>query len=194
MFTSTKGFTHSSASISTPDKYKSDSTPVRMGIGYSILHESFMKTPIAPPLSSQTPFSFSLSLISSVRQQLSIFAKRFSQSLVLLGESLPRMRQRRRAREAALMRCPQRCACTCAKGSRCSNPLPGDTVHGISSATWGQAEPDLLHQREPLNHLLLYTVIICKAISAFTPLQELLSTAPEYEDCSLCSCRFCAAF
>lgn len=101
-----------------------------------IIHEN----PDCSPSFQTAPFSFSLALISSMRQQLSIFAKRFSQSLVLRGVSLPRIRHRKRAREAALMRCPQRCACTCAKGSRCSNPLPRDPVLGISSATWGQAE------------------------------------------------------
>lgn len=136
LITFTKGFTHSSTFIFTPDKYKSDSTPVRIGIGYSILHESFMKTSLLP-LSRQPPSPRSLwspPCANNYQYLLNVSHKALS-----CAESLPRIRQRR-TRGAALMRCPQRCACTCAKGSRCSNPLPGDLVHWISSATWGQTK------------------------------------------------------
>lgn len=54
------------------------------GIGYFILHKSFMKAlcTIYSPLSILDSPLLLLPLISSMRQELSIFAKRFSQSPV----------------------------------------------------------------------------------------------------------------
>lgn len=87
---------------------------------YCINHSWEHCAPIIPALLTDSPFSFPP---FDLRQEPSIFAKRSSQSLAVRREKLQRSHRRGGwdLQGEALMRCPQRCPCARAGGSRCNS-------------------------------------------------------------------------